>query len=80
MRLADRIRRKVDRGQLPRVRPRKILAGFGDKLRCGGCDAPIYPAQVRWTVQPDGGRPVALHIGCFGLRDAELRHRGVRPE
>jgi hypothetical protein len=80
MRLAERIRRKIDRGQLPLTRPRKVLAGFGDRIPCSGCGKPIYPAQVRWTVQPDGARAVPFHIGCFGLWDAELRRRGVRPE
>jgi hypothetical protein len=78
MSLAARIRRKIDRGELPSTRPPKIIAGFGNwDLRCAACGRQIFPAQTSWDIELAAYRIVSLHVGCFGLWDAELRRRGL---
>jgi hypothetical protein len=80
MSLADDIRAKLDRGELPGRRPRKVLAGFGFRETCAGCPDPIQPAQAHYEVDLEGAGAVSFHLGCFGLWDAELRRRAILPE
>jgi hypothetical protein len=75
MGLADDIRLKIDRGELPAAKPFKLWGGFGHFEDCSACGDPIFPAQVRYEFKSDDDA-VRLHIGCFGLWDAELRRRG----
>jgi hypothetical protein len=77
MALADEIRVKIERGELPAARPPKLWGGFGHFEDCSACGDPIFPAQVRYEFESDED-VVRLHIGCFGLWDAELRRRGAR--
>jgi hypothetical protein len=76
MGLADDIRGRVHRRELPRARPPKIWSGFGDSTNCSACDEPIFHAHVRYELEVDD-RAFHFHLGCFGLWDAELRRRGL---
>jgi hypothetical protein len=77
MGLADEIRLKIDRGELPATQPPKLWGGFGHFEDCSACGDPIFPAQIRYEFKIDEDGVVRLHIGCFGLWDAELRRRGA---
>jgi hypothetical protein len=77
MALADEIRVKIERGELPAAKPPKLWGGFGHFEDCSACGDPIFPAQVRYEFESDED-VVRLHIGCFGLWDAELRRHGAR--
>jgi hypothetical protein len=79
MGLADEIRDKIDSGDLPRSKPRKVWGGFGDFGTCSGCGQSIFPAQIRYEFSVDL-RAFRFHFGCFGLWDAETRrHSFDRP-
>jgi hypothetical protein len=78
MGLADEIRLKIDRGELPAMQPPKLWGGFGHFEDCSACGDPIYPAQIRYEFASDDDAVVRLHIGCHGLWAAELRRRGAR--
>jgi hypothetical protein len=78
MGLSDEIRLKIDRGELPATQPPKLWGGFGHFEDCSACGDPIFPAQGRYEFS-DGDAVVRLHIGCFGLWEAELRRRGACP-
>jgi hypothetical protein len=82
MGLADEIRLKIDRGELPGARPPKFWAAYGNGRPCSACGEPIHPAQIRWQLDDATVLDAAFrfHIGCFGLWDAELRRRGHRGE
>src|SRR5215510_6758026 len=69
LKLADLIRGKLDKQQLPHEDPEKVWAGYGKGQRCDGCDAVILPAQVEYTFTIDE-RSFRLHVGCFGLWEA----------
>jgi hypothetical protein len=77
MSLADTIRTKLDGGLLPAEFADKLWAGFGSGLRCDGCEALILARHVEYEIVAEGLK-VRLHIGCYGLWDAELRSRGVK--
>jgi hypothetical protein len=77
MGLADEIRLKIDRGELPATKPPKLWGGFGHFEDCSACGDPIFPAQIRYEFKIDEDDVVRLHIGCFGLWGAELRRRGA---
>jgi len=74
-RLVDRIRAKVDAGQLPLAKPPKVLGGYGTMLPCDACDAKIPPTLVEYSFTIDG-RSFRFHVGCYGLWEAERRRRG----
>jgi hypothetical protein len=78
MGLADEIRLKIDRGELPATQPPKLWGGFGHFEDCSACGDPIFPAQIRYEFSIDDDVVVRLHIGCFGLWDTELRRRRAR--
>lgn len=71
-----KIRDKMDAGILPREKPTKMYAGFGNGEPCAGCDTPILPAQVEYEFEAADGSPIRLHLGCAGLWEAERRRRG----
>jgi hypothetical protein len=79
MGLVDEIRLKIESGELPGTRPPKLWGGFGHFEDCSACAGPIFPAQIRYEFGIDED-VVRLHIGCFGLWDAERRRRGCDPE
>jgi hypothetical protein len=76
MTLADKIRTKMERGELPTTRPEKVWTGFGALEPCAACDHLILKAQSRYAFDPDERSSVSLHLGCFGVWLAELRRRG----
>jgi len=74
-RLVDRIRAKVDAGQLPLEKPPKVLGGYGALLPCDVCETKILPAQVEYSFTVNG-QSFRFHVGCYGLWEAERRRRG----
>jgi len=78
--LADKIRWRLDAGELPRERPPKTWAGYGRGELCAGCDQKIYPAQVMYEM--DWNKTTyRFHAGCHGLWIGALIHRGLyKPE
>jgi hypothetical protein len=79
MSLADRIRAKIDEGELPSARPDKLYSRYGDGSPCSACGAPVHSAQIRYEFEI-GDAAYQFHIGCFGLWEAELRQRGTAVE
>ena len=75
---AATIRAKMDSRILPRERPDKVFAGYGDAQPCTGCADPILPVQVAWTLRNSREVTHRFHVVCFGLWDAELSRRGIR--
>ena len=75
---AATIRAKIGSGILPSERPDNVFAGHGDAEPCTGCEKPILPAQVAWTLRNTREVTHRFHVGCFGLWDAELCRRGFR--
>ena len=76
MGIADEIRRKLDEGLLPRSKPEKIFGGNGFGEPCTACGDPILPAQVLYEFDEPIFGTVRFHVGCLGLWEAELYHRG----
>ena len=70
--LADLIRQKIDEGRLPREKPVKVWAGYGTGVACSACDDVIRPAQAQYDFTSDG-LELRVHVGCFGLWEAECR-------
>jgi hypothetical protein len=68
------VRQKIDAGLLPVERPPKIWAAFGHGGPCSGCGATITAAQTSYGFE-DAGKSYRLHLGCFGLWEAEQRRR-----
>ncbi len=77
--LAQRVRDKLDAGELPRIVPLKMWGGFGKGDPCNGCGEPIHPAQEEYEFKVHNGdvNNCRFHIGCAGLWQAELKRRGV---
>ena len=75
LRLADLIRWKLDEHRLPHEDPGKVRAGYGSLAPCDACESEIFPAHVEYsfTINHVFYR---LHIGCFGLWEAERIRRG----
>jgi len=78
--LAEKVRRRLDAGELPREHFPKTWAGFGNGERCCACDQTIYPAQVMY--EGDWNETTyRFHAGCHGLWVGALIHRGLyKPE
>ena len=76
MGLTDRIRGRIDRGQLPTTRPPKVVTSFGEEERCAACDQPIDSRQVSWSIERDHTLVASFHVACSRLWDADLRRRG----
>ena len=72
--LADYIRDKLAAGQLPREQPGKARIRSGSDRLCLGCDARIWPVQLEYELEMEGGRRYWLHVGCHGVWVTE-RHR-----
>ena len=61
--LRQRIRRRIEGGQLPVMKSQSILAGYGMGHRCAACDHEITGTQVEYEVETPSG-PVRFHLGC----------------
>jgi hypothetical protein len=61
-----KIRDKVDAGDLPRDKPRRMYAGFGNGRFCDGCETTILPAQVEYQFETATAdeRVIRFHLGC----------------
>ena len=78
--IADKVRRRLDAGELPHEHPQKIWAGFGNHETCCVCDERIWPAQVANLIDSIE-RTYRFHAGCYGLWLGELIRRGLyKPE
>jgi hypothetical protein len=79
MGLADEIRRSMDQGELPSARPENLYSRYGGGSPCSACGAAVRSDQIRYMFAL-GDATYQLHIGCFGLWEAELRRRGPAAE
>jgi len=78
--LAGQVRRRLDAGLLPRERPLKTWAGYGQWRLCSVCDQKILPAQVTYEFDLNQ-QTFRFHMGCHGLWIGELIRRGLyKPE
>jgi hypothetical protein len=68
------VRQRMDAGLLPRDRPPKIWPAFGRGGPCSACGTTITAAQTAYEFE-DAGKSYRLHLGCFGLWEAEQRRR-----
>jgi hypothetical protein len=70
---------RLDSGELPDYIPAKMDGGFGGGHSCNGCGERITAAQVEYDVElpapAGGGRLIRLHVGCFGIWQAEVLKR-----
>jgi hypothetical protein len=77
--LADKIRRRLDAGELPREHAPKLLSRFGKGETCSVCDQTIYRAEVlyefEWTDNTD--TTYQVHTRCYSLWTGELIRRGL---
>jgi hypothetical protein len=62
--LAEKVRRRLDAGELPRARPPKLWIGFGGGESCSACDQTIHSAQTVYEVDWNA-TTYWFHIGCF---------------
>jgi hypothetical protein len=67
----EKIREKMKGGLLPRNRPPKISAGYGNGELCAGCDRPIQPEEVEYEFH--NGMEVRMHIGWAAVWEAQQR-------
>ena len=74
--LARVIRAKLDDRSLPREEHIKVYGSHGTQLPCDACGQPILPAQVQYEVEFEEKPSIRLHLGCFGLYEAERLRRG----
>jgi hypothetical protein len=74
--IADKIRRRLDAGELPGEHPPKLLSRYGKGEMCSACDQTIYRSQVLYEVECTENT-YRLHTGCYGLWTVELIHRGL---
>jgi hypothetical protein len=74
--IADRIRAKLDAGDLPRLGPKKMWGGFGKNNACDGCGNPILTTDIEYEFNLGDKRTCRFHISCAGIWQAELRRRG----
>jgi len=71
----QKIREKLDSGDLPRHAPEQMLAGFGSGKPCNGCETPILAAHAEYEFDAGEGRVIRLHLRCAGLWEAYRRRR-----
>src|SRR5262249_28031202 len=74
--LAEKVRRRLDAGELPREHFPKTWAGFGNGESCWLRHQTICPAQVMQEGDCDE-TPCRFHGGCHGWWVGALIHRGL---
>jgi len=76
--LPDRVRQRLDAGELPREHPPKLLSRFGKGETCSACDQTVYRAQVMYELESEATeKTYRFHTGCYGLWTGELIRRGL---
>jgi len=66
------VRRRIEHGRLPGVRPRQIAAGYGSGHCCVVCDQLISDRQVEYEVEDSQtGRRLRFHSECHSLWQTE---------
>ena len=75
-RLIDRIRDRLDVGDLPREHPKTVTGGYGFGNACTGCGDPIRGGQVAYEFDV-AAQTYRLHAACYGLWEGELIRRGL---
>jgi len=73
--LARIIRSKLEDGTLPHEEPNRLRASIGSGELCTACERPIPPSQTEYEPQYHSRATIRLHLGCYGLWDAERRRR-----
>ena len=78
--LAEKVRRRLDSGALPRERPLKLWAGYGRGNVCCVCDKRLLYAHLVYECDVNE-QTCRFHLGCYGLWTGELIRRGLyKPE
>jgi len=72
---AGTIREKLTAGTLPDAGA-ITFAGFGTGQICDGCDAPILPEEMDYTVEARDRRTFRFHVRCVLLWQMYGRQRG----
>lgn len=73
--LADKVRRRLDAGELPREHSDNVAAGNGNGETCSGCNEIISHAHVM-NEMDESEQTYRFHTGCYGLWLGELIRRG----
>ncbi len=58
------IRAKLAANTLPRTLPTSLMRGKGDGQPCSGCDTPIDPVHIEYTLDFGGGQIIRFHADC----------------
>ena len=74
--IAQLIRVKLADGRLPRKQYDKLFGSHGSREPCDACGEIIGPAQIEYELEFRKGEPIRLHLGCFGIYEAQ-RLRGA---
>ena len=70
--LRDLVRRRIEAGRLPLMRPDQIDAGYGRSKLCCVCDDPIDPTKIEYDVTgPDRLRALVFHFACYVIWQRE---------
>jgi hypothetical protein len=76
--LAQRIRDKMDAGELLSVESLRLWGGFGTGNTCDACGEAVDPSQMEHEYRlHDGTTAYRFHIGCADSWRAELERRRV---
>jgi hypothetical protein len=80
--LRARIRKRIDRGELPVLRADyRISAGYGSGLNCLACGKPITRSQVEYEVEdPKDAALLGFHFGCHVLWQLECDEQLLKPK
>jgi hypothetical protein len=65
------VRRRVEDGRLPSVRPGTVVAGYGDGDKCSACDRPLRLTDVVYEIAA-GRRTLKFHIACYSIWQQEV--------
>jgi hypothetical protein len=76
-RISNKIRARLDAGDLSLLRAPEMRATKGTGAACDACDEAIGPAQVQYQMAYGDGRTFHLHYGCAGPWEGELLRRGM---
>jgi hypothetical protein len=63
--LIAHIRRKIEAGTLPTVRPSQVWAADASGKPCAACDLAIEAPEVEYEADIDGVRALRFHRKCF---------------
>jgi len=74
--IVDKVRRRINAGELPREHPPEITGGNGNGDPCCVCDELIWRAQFMNQLDVHE-QTYRFHAGCYGLWVTELINQGL---